>query len=248
MSGIMDMFKSVVSPSTGAQAPANQGVPPVNSNGTGTMPGSPNTVIPGIEQAVKAPLAENPLDIYQKVIDNARKAEPNKAPEFAIDGKVLEDVSSKMDFTRGVNPELLQKAMGGDAASMLEVIQQSGRAAYKASMEHNSTLTNAHLAQRLEFESKRINSGVKEQLTSDALKSADNANFNHPVVQAELNRVANLFAQSAEYADASPAQVAKAAKDYLNSIYSAMNPAAPKDESNRGGDTKEMDYLQFLTK
>lgn len=188
--------------------------------------------------------SENPLDVYQKMFDNASKNSGIQAPSFSIDPTVLNDVSSKMDFTKGINPDLVQKATAGDANAMIQLIQETGRNAYRASLEHATKLTDTHLGQRSEYESQRLQKGVKQQLTSDALSS--NTNFNHPVVKSELNRIARDLANSTEFADASPQEIAKAAKKYFDDVYSAINPADPSKDSTGNIKPKEVDYVSYL--
>ena len=183
----------------------------------------------------------NPFDAYQKLFENAASNSNIEAPRFSLDPTVVADVSSKMDFTKGINPELVQKATNGDAAAMMQVMQEVGRSAYRASLEHTTKLTDTHLGQRAEFESKQVQRGVKDQLTSDAL--ASNANLNHPLVKAEVNRLAKQFSMSAEYADASPQQIAKAALQYFNDLHSALNPASSSSKEKSGG---EVDYVKWL--
>ena len=188
---------------------------------------------------------QNPFDEYQKLFDNAATNSDIQAPSFSLDPKVIADVSSKMNFTQGLSPELLQKAKEGDAAAMFQLIQDVGRNAYRASLEHTTKLTDTHLGQRSEFESKKLRSGVREQLTNEALSS--NPNYNHPVIKSELNRIAKQFAGSNEYADASPQQIAEAARQYLNDLHSAMNPADPTKTKGGKSKSKEIDYMQYLT-
>lgn len=232
MSFITDMFKPVP-PKT--EAPAKAATENVENPGTkeGTDPNNPRNH------------TENPLDSYAKMFENATKKEDNVAPSFSLDPAVLADVSSKMDFTRGLNPELMKKAQDGDAVAMLQLINEVGRNSYRASLEHNTKLTETHLAQRSEFESRRVQEGVKQQLTSDALSS--NANYNHPVIKQELNRIARDFANSPEYADASPQQIASAAKKYLDDIHNAMNPVDKSKDSKGNTKPAEVDYMAYIT-
>lgn len=192
--------------------------------------------------------AENPLDVYGKLFNNAATNSEIQAPSFNIDPAVIADVSSKMDFTKGINPELMTKATSGDAAAMIQLIQETGRNAYRASLEHATKLTDTHLGQRSEYESKKLNQGVKEHLTSQALSSGSdtNINLNHPVIRAELNAKAKLIAASPEYADASPEQIAKAAKQMIVDIYSAMNPADPTKTKEGKAKPAEVDYMKYL--
>jgi hypothetical protein len=231
---IMDFFK----PSTSSATASTTATPATNE------PAKPAVAQPDPNNPAK--VSENPFDAYQKVFDNAAKNSDIQAPTFSLDAKVISDVANKMDFTKGINPELMSKATGGDAAAMMQLIQEVGRNSYRASLEHATKLTDTHLGQRSEFESKNLKRGVKEQLTSDAL-SAGNANLNHPVIKAELNRIAKQFAASPEYADASPAEIANAAKNYMTDLHAAMNPADPTKTKEGKAKPTEIDYMEYIT-
>lgn len=232
---IMDLFKS--------STPASTSSTPALANGN-TEPAKPAVAQPDPNNPAK--VSENPFDIYQKVFDNAAKNSDIQAPTFSLDPKIISDVAGKMDFTRGIDQELIQKASGGDAGAMMQLIQETGRNAYRASLEHATKLTDTHLGQRSEFETKNLRKGVKEQLTSDAL-SQGNANLNHPVIKAELNRIAKQFAASPEYADASPAEIAQAAKQYMTDLHAAMNPADPSKTKEGKAKATEVDYMKYIT-
>jgi len=239
---VMDFFKAKPA-ATNNQSAEN------NNNQQANQPGEPPPkTVAETNPNSPAKTDENPLDLYAKLFQNAATASDIQAPSFSLDPKIIAEVSSKMNFTQGVNPELLQKASGGDASAMIELIQEVGKNSYRAALEHTTKLTDTHLGQRAEFESKKLVKGVKQQLTSDALGSSDNANFNHPVVRAELNRVAETFAASPEYADASPQQIANAAKKYMQDIHDAMNPTSKtKGSKSQGGDEGGIDYMKYIT-
>ena len=201
--------------------------PPPSVNANGKMPGTDST-------------PENPLDVYSKMFENANKNSGIEAPKFSIDPKVLGEVSSKMDFTAGIDQALIQKASSGDAAAMMEIIRKSGQNAYKAALEHNTALTDTFLSSRAEYDGKRVASSVKGQLTDQALSGTPN--YSHPVIKAELKRVASAYSRANP--DASPAAVAEAAKEYINTIAGALNPTAKADPSSlKDG---EIDWDKYL--
>lgn len=240
---IMDIFKPAPAKATHAAATPPAPEPSSSSSGAGT-----NVAPPGVDPNAMSKDTQNPFDSYQKMFDNAAKNSAIEAPSFSLDPKVVADVASKMDFTKGINPELKSKAESGDVAAMMAFMQEGMRNAYRASLEHATKLTDTHLGQRSEFESKRVKEGVRSQLTSDALSqgSDTNANLNHPVVKAELNRIAKSFANSPEYADASPQEIAKAAKQYLTDLHNALNPADPKKDKKGQPKKGEIDYFDYL--
>lgn len=235
---IMDMFRSSPAPQTPAQ-PAVQSQQPTPGKDSLSAPNpavDATGKIPGTE-----PLNQNPLDIYSKMFDNAANNSDIQAPSFKLDPKVLGDVSSKMDFTRGINQEVLSKATNGDVSALMDIIKTVGQNAYRASLEHSTSLTDTFLTQRGEFEGKQVAKGVRNQLTSNELSNAPN--YSHPVVKAELNRVAAQM--SAANPDASPVEIAKAAQQYINDLSNALNPKASSNSPNDGNG--DFDWTKYLT-
>ena len=232
--GIMDLFKpQTTTPSTQPNQPGAT-TPPAKTDLSANPPAAgPDGKMPGTD-----PNNQNPLDVYSKMFDNANNNSDIQAPAFKIDPKVLSEVSGKMDFTKGINGEVLQKATSGDVNALLDIIKTVGQNSYRAAIEHNTALTDTFLTTRGDFEKKSLERGVKSQLTASELSNAPN--YNHPVVKAELNRIANQFA--AANPDASPQEVAKAAQKYISDLQSALNPEAKKGSSEEG----EMDWSKYL--
>lgn len=233
--GIMDMFRSSSS-SSSTEGQSQQPTPGKESLSDPTPTVDATGKIPGTE-----PLNQNPLDIYSKMFDNAANNSDIQAPSFKLDPKVLGDVSSKMDFTRGINQEVLSKATNGDVSALMDIIKTVGQNAYRASLEHSTSLTDTFLTQRGEFEGKQVAKGVRNQLTSNELSNAPN--YSHPVVKAELNRVAAQM--SAANPDASPQEIAKAAQQYINDLSSALNPKTSSNSPNDGNG--DFDWTKYLT-
>lgn len=242
---IMDLFKpaqQTQSTSTSTQS-ANQNQNNVgnNSGNNDNLSSSNNSTnsngkMPGTDQE-----PVNPLDAYSKMFDNAAKNSDIQAPTFNLDPKVVDEVAGKMNFTQNLNPEIVQKAMQGDARAFMQAIQSASQAAYKAAIQHNTSLTDTFINQRSEYEKKQIDNGVHKQLTSQALSSAPN--FSHPVIKQELNRVADQFSRANP--DASPIEVAEAAKKYITDLSSALNPTT-STSSNQGKEA-EMDWTKYLS-
>ena len=232
--GIMDLFKpQAATTSTQTTQPTGTNPPAAKTELSANPPAAgPDGKMPGTD-----PNNQNPLDVYSKMFDNANNGSDLQAPSFKIDPKVLSDVSSKMDFTRGVNQETLAKATSGDTAALLDIIKTVGQNSYRAALEHNTALTDSYLTNRGDFDKKSLERGVKSQLTASELSSAPN--YNHPVVKAELNRIASQFA--AANPDASPQEVAKAAQKYIADLQNALNPTAKTESSE-----EEMDWSKYL--
>lgn len=234
---IMNIFKAA--PATASKTEGQAGQPNNSPQAKENLSQNPPTTGADGKMPGTDPTGENPLDAYKKMFDNANSNTELTAPSFSIDPKVLGEVSSRMDFTRGVNPETLQKATSGDVNALMDIIKKVGQNVYRASLEHSTALTDSHLKTRGEFESKQLSAGVNKKLTETALSSAPN--YSHPVVKAELNRIASQIA--AANPDASPTEVAQSAQKYLNDLYNALNPSVGKkvEEQNEG-----MDWAKYL--
>lgn len=217
----MDMFKPapaaapvapVAAPVAGAPAPNTGGttVPATVDTPPGQMPGSNQVPV-------------NPMDSYTKLFDNATTP-ADKAPVFSLDPKVLGEAANSLNFTQGIPQELMAKATTGDAAAMIEMMNLVARNSYQSAMAHGTALTDRFVSARSEFDLKGIGAKVTQQLTNSAL--ADSPNYQHPVVKAEFTRIANAF--QAQNPESSPAEIAKATKEYMQNLHSAMNPDSGK--------------------
>jgi len=154
----------------------------------------------------------NPLDVYGKMFDNP--ANPDTPPAFNIDPKVMDNVVGSQDFMRGIDPELMNKALAGDVKSMMDIIQSSNRNVYRAAIEHGGVLTDKFVGAREAYSGKTLPSRVKEELTNQELSNTPN--YKHPVVQKQLTEIATRLQRL--HPDAAPREIARMAKEYLSEI------------------------------
>lgn len=209
--------------------------------------GNPKPVAPAPAPAPEQPTQMtqepvNPLDVYKNMFDTSKNAAEEAAPAFKLDDKVLSEVSGKLQFASGVNPELMQRAQGGDINALIEMMNVVAQNAYKAAIGHGAALTDTHLNSRADYEKKTLGNKVKEQLISSQL--ADVPNASHPVVKAELVRIASMLAK--ENPDASAEQIKTEAVRYLNEVQAAMNPTAQSKQTQKTAGEIE-DWEAFLS-
>lgn len=186
--------------------------------------------------------AANPLDSFKGLFDTANNKEPEKAPSFSIPDDVLKKVAGSLDFTQGIDPELMTKALAGDSKSLLAIINESGRKSYETSLSHLTSLSGQYIDTRLAHEGKTFGSKVKEQMTNSELGTSI-TNFNHPVVKAELSSKAKELARL--HPDASPQEIAKMAKDYVTELANQINPKQQTaEEASKASEVQDWDkYL-----
>ena len=224
---LFDIFKSADKPAP--QQQSNQQPPAKVADGG--QSNQPSGITNGMvdvnnQQQQQSQQPANPLDAFSGMFDN-KDTNTEKAPSFSLPADTLNQVASSQNFLQGIDEALMTKAMSGDAKSFLEVINAATQNAYKASLTHGSTLTDNFINSRLDYEGKSLGSKVKSELTNSEL-GASTQNFNHPVVKAQLTQVAQGLAK--QHPDASPAQIAQMARDYVTTLANAINP-----NSNNGG-------------
>lgn len=210
----------------GPNAPAQQSQQGMQPNGNPT----PNSNVNGSNQAV------DPMAAYATMFTNNPDKQGEVAPSFTIDGKVLDTVTGQLDFTKNVPPELMQKAMSGDMKSFMDIMNHVGREAYRNSLQHSSAMTDKFVGMREEFNGKRLPNLVREELTMGEITGG--AGAKSPIVRQQLVEIAKKY--QAANPDASPQQVAAAAKQYVADLYGALNPEASsqgvKDKQQQGTD------------
>lgn len=191
----------------------------------------------------------SPLDSFSGLWQTATNPDgtPKAAPadpwsEPLINGdpaKIMEN-ASKHDFTRNVNPELMQKAMNGDFASMVQIINSVGQQALGLS---------AQLAvASVEHGGKQIRSRFDQTFASklrDTELSQVNSNhpaLSHPNAKPLLRTLTQQAAQANP--NLSPAEARKMAEDYLIAMSGQL---APQQQSQqRPGQEQPQDWLNWV--
>ena len=247
--GLMDRFRSNSSGNTTQQqaAPNQGGQPGAQSAAPNAAPNSnqppKNNQPPGDGQnTVGTNEPKNPMDAYAKLFDTTNQQADAPAPAFNIDPKILTEVSGKLRFTDGINQELMTKATSGDYSAMLEIMNMVGQRAYQTAISHGTSLTDKYLNARKEHDFKGIGSTVKKELVNSALNNTPN--YNHPVVKAQLNMVAEAMRR--ENPDASPQEIAEAAQQYIQDLAGAIKPEDPVKKA-KAKEAEGVDWTSFLT-
>lgn len=205
-----------------------------NPNGA-TMPGQQGNGQPSGQQGENT----DPFAKFSKMYDNP--SNPEAAPTFALDDKILSEVAGSQDFMKGIDPELMQKATSGDVSSMFEIMQNVARNAYKASLSHTGKLTEGFVSSRESFNEKGFGKKVRGELTVNALTGTPN--FQNPVVRKQLIKIAEGL--QAQHPDAAPEEIANMAKEFVTELSKAITPAAQSEQGD-DGQKKETDFNQWF--
>lgn len=228
---IMDFFRSGNSNEQAADSNASsqQQTAPAKP-ATPAAPAAPNAQMPGTNQE-----PVNPLDAYAKLFE--KSGNEDTPPSLNLDPAVLSDVSSKLNFTQDVSPELMQKATNGDMGALIDIMNKVGQNSYKASLAHNSALTDKFVGARTAHAMKGVGSTVRSELTNNALSTTPN--YNHPVVKRQLDETARSF--GAQYPDATPDEIARMSIQYINDLASAVSPKQQSKEEQAAKDGIDWD-------
>jgi hypothetical protein len=225
---------------------------PANGNPAGNQQQNTNTVATGNDNPAAGGQQEkpaNPLDFYAGIFDTSKDGEKKTAPKFALPKDKLAEAAKNIDFMSGIDPALMEKAKTGDVGSIMTMMSEIARNSYINSLDHTSSLSDNFINQRLSFENEGFNGKVKSQLTNEALGSST-ANFNNPVVKAQMTEFAQRLAE--KNPDASPAEIAAKTKDYFIQLAKAVSGdegsgdnSANKGNPNQpsGADVNWEDYL-----
>ena len=222
----LDSFKAIMTPAA-APAPASASAPAAPA----AAPSSANPAAPSNVDGSNTPA--NPADLYAKMWDNATNAAGDAPPSLQYDPAVLDKVSSGMDFIKGIDPALVQKASSGDAKAMMDMMQAVGRNAYRASLEHNGAVVDNFVGRREQHLSKNIPGLVRNELTMGSLFEGGEGKAQLPAFAKEQLADTARRIQAA-HPTASPQEVAAAARKYFLDMNNAVNQGAPSKSSNEG--------------
>lgn len=227
----LDHFKKPATPPAPAPAPAAP-------SGAAPAAPSPNPGAPTNVDGSNTPA--DPTALYAKMWENGTSPS-NEPPALKYDPKVLDQVSGSMDFMKGIDPALMQKATSGDISALMQVIQQSNQQAYRASLEHNGAVVDNFIGRREQHLSKGLPELVRGELTRGALFDGGEGGSQLPAfAKQQLADTAKRIA--AAHPDASPQQVAAAARKYFTDMNDAVNqPAASKKQNDGAPGTFDWD-------
>lgn len=217
MSFLGNIFPSASgTPANGGAAPAvTQAAIPVQATPVaGATPAAPVTPTSPLDQFTK--MWENPTTPDGK--PQSLPVDPMKAPIFNFDAAKITESANKMDFASSIPPELFTKALGGDAASLADIINQSVRNAVVGLTINQGNLIN----QALLTNNDRLTAHLPSQINKVKLmEPEDNPVFSHPAAQPLVQSLKQMaFAKDPS---ANPAAISKQVSDFLMGFATAVH-------------------------
>ena len=240
MASLFDMFRGPAANAPSAPAPGapGSGTGAVNPNaapngvlppqgGAGSLQAPPGQQ-PGVVDTGKAPVPD-----FAKIWDTPA-VDPN-APKpaglFNITPDQINQAAQQHQFSKGINPELVQKALQGDVQSFIAVIESVGRNVYAQSAYAGTRLIESGVKNfENRFTTDTLPGMLRNHSVDDSLRSS-NPIFNDPKYAPMLDSAKNAIVRS--YPDATTAEINTMAGNYLQSMVADF--AKMNSDRNKGG-------------
>lgn len=175
----------------------------------------------------------------------------NQGPVFSTDQQKFSEAVAGMDFTKSVPQELMQKALAGDAQSLMGLLNRVGQNAFSAAtissrdmVEHATKKTGGSLEQQ-------VREAVRVALSEANLTKANTA-FNDPLVQPLLKEVNGRL--RSKFPEASPEELAQKSQQMLMQIATKIVSGSPEEVARQKQETdskekvtKGQDWEQWAT-
>lgn len=196
--------------------------------------------------------ASSPLDALKAFWDTPKDAEgkplaaatdPTASEIFNFDPVKVAESARKLNFTSDLNPELVTKALSGDAQAFMDVINHATQTAFTAATLNTGRLINQGHATNNERFTSKLPTAIKQV----QLEQTETTN---PILQHEAAQplVAALKKMAfAKDPSASPADVTKQVEALLVGLGTAMAEATPEATARRATvKAGEQDWSSFL--
>lgn len=185
-------------------------------------------------------------DVFKLAKENTDKAaNPLEQPLFELDPAKFQERVGQMDFASGLQPELVQKALGGDVQAFVEVLNAVGRKSYAESVQLGTRLTEAGVNQRVtQLQSVLPTTLRSEQVRTHLAGNEQSAALLHPSIAPVLMQVQQQF--EAAYPQASAADISKMVTNYFGTVAKQVAGGAPQPSQEQQRTSAGQDFSNFF--
>lgn len=173
--------------------------------------------------------------------------DPMKEPLLNLDPKTLAAAVSKMDFAKGISPDLLAKAFpGGDSVAIQSLLNGVSRSVYMMAFQGFTKLTESAIGtNNARFET--VLGGRFRDFQVSASQSTNKA-LQHPAAKPVVSALKTMIA--AQKPDLSAEEVTQQAENYFLAMGKSLNSIdAENERENRnkdGGNDGPADWSGYL--
>lgn len=189
-------------PQAGAQAiPQGQQLNPANNGNGSSGPAQGQMNSPQNSNYSQGANPSNPMDPFLKLLtpsqDVLKQHQNQQATQQAgifgnLDQNAIADQVKKTNFASSVNPELAQKALSGDAQSLMDMMNQVAQNAFQASIQMSQGMVEHGVKTGQERVSGTLDSRIRDfQLNTH---NSQNPALQHPVGKSLLKTMSKQIA------------------------------------------------------
>jgi len=249
--GLFDLFTSApAQQQQPAQQSAQQQQPPTAA-APGNIPDqttsatqanqatAPNGVVPA--GASDSPL-EQFKDLWNTAHVDGKEGAANKQQAPTITPEALQQVVSKVDFSKTLTPDMLAKVAAGGEDAQSAFAQAMNQVAQQVMIQStlvNNKLTEQAVAAAIANQQASIPELLRTQAASDHLKTT-NPLFSNPAVKPIIEATQAQLIQ--KFPQATPAELTKMTQDYILAMGNAFAPQTPVNSNG----PQEVDWEAFL--
>lgn len=240
MSFLKGLF-TPTAPSTTAPTANPTGQPSVDVR-DGNQPEGNNANIPNPTNAPN-PVGEfNPLDALTVLRQNTTQSS-DTPPSLQFSPEQLTEAASKLDFNKLIPQDAMAKLQEGlaqgDLSALPEVLAGAMRNSWQMGIQHNTSLVDKYVGDRLDHERKASATSVRENVLTSQLKTIQGL---HP--EAKQMFVATAKSLSARYPEATPEQIESEVWTIMNSFRSELDVEGKQRQ--QASLAKETDWDKYL--
>jgi len=236
-------------PNGGANNPANAVNQQAAPGTTGSVANvDKNLPINGDKQA-----QPSPLDQFKDIWSPPKQDSTPDISQYSypkLDPSKLVEGIAKMDFTRNISPELFQKATGGDAIAMKQMLNQVAQEAFSTSFQASDRYNKQIFDTYDKSVAARIPKEVGRREVDNLIKQSFKGNgMDHPAIAPVIDVITKQMRQ--HYPEASAQEIADASKMYLKEIAPLITRQSESDANNQSQQVRPKskvitDFSNFL--
>ncbi len=235
----------------GYQTGASQIATPANNNAQPNPPG--NTGTPNTDPVVNADpnkgQAGSQLDGFKDIFtiktddkgNPVTPADPLSQPLLTMDPTKLQEAARKMNLAGTIDPQLMTKALAGDAGALAALLNQGAQNAFLAA----TNATSAIVEEAVRKNNQRYDAALPDRIRDHQLQNSASSNpiLNHPAAKPLVDGMkAQIAAANPHLSAEAVQQKAEAYVVALNSDMNAATATAAKAAEKPSGS----DFTSFL--
>jgi hypothetical protein len=249
---VFERIAAALNPQKSGQQNADSAPPAQNSQQQSAQTGQQSVIQQTQQNAGKdgAPTTATSTaqDDMAKIWDTTPSASLSDSRVFTPNMEQFNEAVSRMDFTRGADPQLAQKALQGDTAALAELLNAVGRGAYSQSTQAATQLIESALQKRTADLDKLIDQRFNS-LHAQTQVQQQNAAFRDPQIAPLLKSIQSRL--QAQFPEATADDLAGRAQKFLVGIAQKIVEGTPeaqqraKEKQTTESASQEFDWLSW---